>query len=254
MVRIIVTIVVTQRRGGRAGKWRLVHVNGRGRESLLVPYINLRGRGENNIAFRSLPVKGKQFGGGCDHRLGKGCRTLKPGGGGGLTNEVVVGGRARPACVVCLGFQSERLCSLLLAGNMSDRPRKASSFFVRLGATSLPPKTFPSQELSSFRAPISSATIGFRRRSSCLLCPPPTPTRVAYVSLSPLLYLWVCLPSANRSSGSGRRREARKEEGEGRKCCKKEVGKGLGALSYLSLPFASHSAIAPPSAARCLQI
>ena len=47
-------IVVTQRRSGRAGKWRLVHVNGRGgeKESLLVPYINQRGREGNNIAYR----------------------------------------------------------------------------------------------------------------------------------------------------------------------------------------------------------
>ncbi len=46
------------------------------------------------------------------------------------------------------------------------------------------------------------------------------------MSLSPLLYLWVCLPSANRSSGSGRRREARKEKERAGSVAKKAGGKG----------------------------
>ncbi len=128
-----------------------------------------------------LTVKGKQFGGRCDHRLGKGCRTLKPGGGGGLTNEVVVGGRAR-ACVVCLGFQSERLCSLFTCGKYERST--SEGFFLSLSGL-WPRRSLRKHFHPRNCAPISFATIGFRRRSLCLLCPPPTPTtHVAYVSLS----------------------------------------------------------------------
>ncbi len=111
--------------GGRANGDLSMLMEGGEKESLLVPYINQRGRGKITL----LSVKGKQFGGRCDHRLGKGCRTLKLGGGGGLTNEVVVGEAGARACVVCLGFQSERLCSLFTCGEY-ERSTSEGFFFL----------------------------------------------------------------------------------------------------------------------------